>query len=213
MLRLKAWVPLKTEHVRWQNRKKHTRPFVMPQGIPAIFITLDTKLDKYAEVWTSKHSSVPCKKLLPEKILFFFFNSLRVLDSLCCWHVKLDLDVLSLISVSSQRLVAYIRVVFLHWGWYNWYPAGCYASSLYSLDIFDQPLCAGCMCVDMNQLSDQLGVKSDLSDTSVICDVHLDDRQQARQEMIWLSSVLLCLTVLTLGTEWAFLAVVSLVKK
>lgn len=95
-----AWVPLKTEHVRWQNRKKHTRPFVMAQGIPAIFITLDIKLDKYAEVWTWKHRSVPSKRQLAEKVLFFNV-SLRVWHSLCCLHVKWDSDVLSLTAASS----------------------------------------------------------------------------------------------------------------
>lgn len=94
-----AWVPVKAEYVRWQNRKKHTRPFVLPKGIPAMFITLDIKLDKYTEVWTSKHSSVPYKRPLLEKVPFFI--SLRVWDSLSCWQ---DLEALLLMMFSLGLL-------------------------------------------------------------------------------------------------------------
>lgn len=104
-----AWVQLKTEHVKCQNRKKHTRPFVMPWGIPAIFITRDTKLDKHTEVRTSKHSSTLFAGRLPEKGLFSFQMSPRVWDSLRCWHVEWDLDELLLKAVSLVRLVARIK--------------------------------------------------------------------------------------------------------
>lgn len=74
--------------------KKHARPFVKPWGIPAIFITGDTKLDKHTEVRTSKHWSAPFEGLLPEEVSFSSRCRL-VFDILCV------ADILNGISMSS----------------------------------------------------------------------------------------------------------------
>ena len=50
--------------------------------------------------------------------------------------------------------------------------------------VLGQGGCVGCLCADMNQFCDWLTVKADPTDTSVISDVHLDERRR-RQTVNW----------------------------